>query len=241
MNKDRGSELKVFYSAIYKKYDLVNRLFTLGQDQQWRKVTAMKCVAHEPSQILDLCCGTGDLTMFLAKFSKPDTRIVGYDFNSEMLTTARSKIAMESIGSIEFMEGDVGQMPFENDTFDAITIGFGFRNLTYDNPDCQRNITEILRVLKPGGYFYILESGAPENKIIRFLFNLYVYLFLIPLGTIISGNYKAYKYLAQSSSRFYTNIEVIQLLALNYFDTKMIRKFLFGAADLFVSRKEQQG
>jgi demethylmenaquinone methyltransferase / 2-methoxy-6-polyprenyl-1,4-benzoquinol methylase len=240
MNKDRGKELKKYYSAIYKQYDLVNRLFTLGQDQYWRKLTAKKCLESNPSKILDLCCGTGDLSLFLSKYGDPEIQIIGYDFNPEMLNYAKSKAQAKTIKNISFTEGDAGEMPFADSSFDAITIGFGFRNLTYDNPDYQRNINEIFRVLKPCGNFFILESGAPKNSFIRFFYTIYLYVFLIPIGSLLSRNYKAYKYLAQSSSKFFTNSQLIELLSKNGYGFVSLKKFFFGAADLFLFSKKPQ-
>ncbi len=239
MNNNRSSELKKYYSAIYKRYDLVNRLFTLGQDQYWRRVAVRKCLSDNPSKVLDLCCGTGDLTICLGKYKNTETQIIGYDFNPEMLEYARKKTVNRKYSNIEFLEGDAGKMPFSDNNFDAITIGFGFRNLTYDNPDCEKNIHEIVRVLKPGGYFYILESGVPKSGIIRFFYKIYLYLFLIPIGSIISGNFKAYSYLAKSSSNFYTNDELKELLLQNKLEFRYMKKFFFGAADLFLFRKQQ--
>lgn len=231
-------ELKAFYSKIYRTYDLVNRLFTLGMDKRWRKVTARRCLEKNPAAVMDLCCGTGDLSMDLIKWAKNEQlKVTGYDFNPDMLSIARIKSENKNLKNTEFIEGDAAQMPFKDGRFDAITIGFGFRNLTFENPARDKHIEEMHRVLKEQGELLILESGVPSNLIVRFFYKLYLYLFLIPLGGLISWNFKAYWYLAHSSSKFYSIVEVKDLLLSKQFSNVESRKFFFGAANLVIATK----
>lgn len=231
-------DLKGFYSKIYRTYDLVNRLFTLGMDKKWRKAAARKCHEQQPNEILDLCCGTGDLTLSLVQ-QAPSAKIniTGFDFNPDMLAIAKTKANHKIDNKARFIEGDAGNMPFDEKRFDAITIGFGFRNLTFENPNQDKHLKEIFRVLKTGGSLLILESGVPENPIIWFFYKLYLYLFLIPIGTLLSGNFKAYWYLAHSSSKFYSIEEISALLEKAGFKNIEARKFFMGAANLIVARK----
>jgi demethylmenaquinone methyltransferase/2-methoxy-6-polyprenyl-1,4-benzoquinol methylase len=237
MKDKKGFALNEFYSRIYKRYDLINRLFTFGLDQKWRKFTAKKCMAGYPSSILDLCCGTGDLVLNLCGQSNSNVVITGYDFNGKMLEVARRKIESKKIRNTSFVQGDAANMPFADGTFDAITIGFGFRNLTFNNTNSSKHISEMFRVLKPGGNLYILESSVPQNWFIRFFYNLYLYLFLIPLGALLSGDGKAYWYLAHSSSKFYNTTEIGNLLAEYGFGHVSVKRFFFGAANLIVFSK----
>lgn len=231
-------ELKAFYSKIYRTYDLVNRLFTLGMDKRWRKVTAKRCLEKIPMEVMDLCCGTGDLSMDLLKLANDEElKVVGYDFNADMLGIAQKKAENKNRKNIEFIVGDAAQMPFKNSRFDAITIGFGFRNLTFENPARDEHIKEIYRVLKEQGELLILESGVPSNYLVRIIYKIYLYLFLIPLGGLISWNFKAYWYLAHSSSKFYSIQEIKELLLNNNFSTVETRQFFFGAANLIIATK----
>ena len=237
MTEKTGFNLNKFYSKIYKRYDLINKLFTFGLDKKWRRITIENCLDESPKTVLDLCCGTGDLTISIAKKAVNDILVTGYDMNTSMLKQANHKVEKSNYSNIEFIKGDAAQMPFVDSSFDRITIGFGFRNLTFDNPNKDKHIAEIYRVLKPGGRLLILESGVPENFLIRFLYKIHLYFILIPLGGIISGNFEAYWYLAHSSSKFFKLNEIDGMLKEKGFKECSFKSFLFGAANLIISKK----
>jgi demethylmenaquinone methyltransferase / 2-methoxy-6-polyprenyl-1,4-benzoquinol methylase len=233
MNKNSRSEtLKGFYSTIYKRYDLVNHLFTLGMDKRWRIKTALECRKKKPKTIVDLCCGTGDMVLEIARSVPGKTRIVGYDFSASMLELARIKSFQKGYRNIEFIQGDVAKMPFSDAAYDCITIAFGFRNLTYDNPACDVHLAEIARILKKGGQLFILESAVPQKPIVHFFYKLYLRFILVPLGGVLSGNHKAYAYLAQSSANYFNPSELMELLTRHGFAINFMRTFFFGAASL---------
>jgi len=237
VREKKGFALEKYYSKIYRRYDLINRLFTFGLDQKWRRITAEKCLLNNPHNIIDLCCGTGDLAFAICKLQTNNIRITGYDFNENMLEIAKRKADKEPFKTINFIKGEASDLPFESGSIDAITIGFGFRNLTFENLNREKHISEMYRVLARGGSIYILESSVPDNFIIRILYKLYLYLFLIPLGSVISGNPKAYWYLAHSSSNFYNMAEVRTLLLKNGFENVKSHRFMFGAANLIIAQK----
>lgn len=224
-----------YYSKIYRNYDLINRLFTLGNDEKWRKQTAIECLKKNPTDIIDLCCGTGDLCLNLSRMAKKDVRITGYDFNQKMLELAKSKTGDRQ--NIEFIQGDVAKMPFKDDSFDAMTIGFGFRNLTFENQKAEIHLKEMNRILRKGATLHILESSVPSNKIIRLFYNFYLKMILIPLGALISGNWKAYSYLARSSANFFNLEEVNDILMKYGFKILKVRTFFFGATNLITAIK----
>lgn len=230
--------LQSYYSRIYKTYDLVNRLFTFGLDRKWRRHTVDACLQNKPQKVLDLCCGTGDLAVSINRSAGNAIQVTGFDLNSEMLGIARQKAARYGINGIDFIPGNAGSLPFSDNEFDCITIGFGFRNLTFENPEKDQYISEISRVMKPGAILLILESARPDNKMIGFFYRLYLKLFLVPLGGLLSGDWKAYRYLADSSAGFYTYSDIYLMLnehQLHLYDQK---KFLFGTVNLlFVSKK----
>jgi demethylmenaquinone methyltransferase / 2-methoxy-6-polyprenyl-1,4-benzoquinol methylase len=232
MERTKVFSLHAFYNRIFKRYDLVNRIFTFGQDQRWRDITAKRCMKNKPDSVLDLCCGTGDLTIKLHQNAPHGVEIVACDFNESMLSVAIEKCRKGKEKNIDFVQGDAASLPFKNEQFDCLTIGFGFRNLTFDNSGMDKHIAEMNRVLRPGGKLFILESAVPTNMIFRFFYRLYLYFFLVPLGTIISGNLKAYWYLAHSSSDFFSTDEIRAMLLERGFSSMKTQRFFLGATNL---------
>lgn len=226
-----------YYKDIYKTYDLVNRIFTFGQDKNWRKKAVKAVFENNPKKILDVCTGTGDLIIEISEKSPPETLLAGYDFSAEMLEKAREK-SNNKRQNIEFSEGDVAMMPYENGFFDVAGISFGLRNLVYENSNAELHLSEINRVLMPGGRFVILESSKPSNRIWRFFNNIYLQLILPYLGGIISGNLKAYKYLAKSSKNYYTIAEMGIILEKAGFVQVRSRSLFLGSVMLMVVEKQ---
>lgn len=235
--RGRNEVLQTYYSRIFRRYDLVNRVFTFGQDRRWRNYTVKECLALSPSKVLDLCCGTGDLAISLSIHAPAQTYIAGYDLNREMLGIARRK-ADKSHVFPDFIQGNAASMPFANEEFDCITIGFGFRNLTWENPDSDRHILEIRRVLKKGGSLFILESSRPESRLARKLYTFYVRHILVQIGGILSGDWNAYRYLAGSSEGFYSFQELKEMMEGWGFDLTLKRRFMSGSANLLIARKK---
>jgi demethylmenaquinone methyltransferase / 2-methoxy-6-polyprenyl-1,4-benzoquinol methylase len=129
-------------------------------------------------------------------------------------------------------------LPFPDKMFDCITIGFGIRNLTFENPNALKHIQEIYRVLKSNGKLIILESGVPSNRFINFFYKLYLKSILIPIGGLISGNWKAYRYLAHSSANFFNFGFLQNMLEKEEFALYEQQKFLFGATNILVFVKK---
>ena len=136
-----------------------------------------------------------------------------------------------------FISGDAAALPFPNGYFDCVGISFAFRNLTYKNPLALYHVSEVLRVLKPNGRFIIIESSQPRVKVLRILFHLYLRWFVLKLGSLISGNRGAYRYLAESATRFYTPLEIKQMLITAGFSDVSFCPFLFGVAGIHVATK----
>ena len=175
------------FDRIAPVYDPMNRLMTAGLDRRWRRETAVAVVQHG-DRVLDVCCGTGDLALAA---SDAGGRVTGLDFSAPMLDRARGKSS-----EIDWIEGDALALPFADGSFDAVTIGFGLRNL----PNVERGLTELRRVLRPGGRLAILEITRPKGPLAPF----YRFWFdgVIPLaGKVLPGG-SAYSYLPASVRRF---------------------------------------
>lgn len=236
--------LQSFYGNIHGSYDRVNRIFTFGRDRSWRKEAARELLKSGPENILDLCTGTGDFIMELAvqvRKSSERIRITGFDFSAGMLDEARRKLetAGGMMGGAEstLVEGDAREMPFEDGFFDSMGITFGLRNLVYENTSASLHLQEMHRVLKAGGELVVLESSKPANLFWRFFNDLYLRFILPYLGGLISGNRKAYQYLANSSKNYYTREEMGTILEDAGFRMKRSRSLFLGSVMLLVLEK----
>lgn len=226
------------FMAVPRHYDLINRLFTWGLDERWRRQAARECLNEQPEQLLDLCCGTADLALRLAGMSSGSTRVLGIDFSLPMLEVAREKAEHSGMSDrVSLVYGDTASMPFADGQFDCIGISFAFRNLTYKNPMALRYLAEVLRVLRPGGRFVIIESSQPGSRLIRKFFHLYMRWYVSRLGYLLSGNRGAYRYLAESASRFYTVEELRNLMLEVGFSQFLSRRLTFGAVAIHVATK----
>jgi demethylmenaquinone methyltransferase/2-methoxy-6-polyprenyl-1,4-benzoquinol methylase len=236
MNSDySGRPLHQHFSAIPRHYDLINRLFTWRMDELWRKDAVREISRFHPATIMDLCTGTGDLAIRISNNSGKDAKITGFDYSLPMLEIARRKSIRKGQGRIEFIHGDAANMPFPDHYFDAIGIAFAFRNLTYKNPETHNFLKEILRVLKPGGCFVIVESSQPKNPVLRKLFRIYTQNMVYRLGSIISGNRGAYRYLSASVINFYSPNQICEILLSAGFREVTFKRLLGGIAALHVA------
>jgi demethylmenaquinone methyltransferase/2-methoxy-6-polyprenyl-1,4-benzoquinol methylase len=226
------------FTAVPPRYDLINRIITLGMDKRWRRLASRACVEANPQRILDIGCGTGDLTINIARLAGNSAEITGLDYSAPMLERASLKAEKAGVGGkVRFISGEATGIPFPDSYFDCAGISFAFRNLTYKNPVTATYLAEVLRVLKPGGRHVIVESSQPENSIIRFFFRLYLRAFVKPVGIILSGNRGAYQYLTESAARFYSPGQVRELLLKAGFRSVRYRALFFGAAGIHVAEK----
>lgn len=237
MKQNQQKPLHAIFTDIPPHYDLINHIATLGLDTKWRNALARKCLENKPSKMLDLCCGTGDLALTVARFSNGQVEITGLDFSKEMLQFATHKAEERKITSIRFVYGDASAMPFEDGMFDSVGISFGFRNLTYANPAAKKHLSEILRVLKKGGRFVIAETSQPNSKFIRFFFHLYMKLFVAPIGILISKNKPAYRYFAKSTCEYYDKHQIKQLLLDAGFQSVEYKQMMLGASSIVLAVK----
>lgn len=233
----RKKPLYGIFTDIPRRYDTINRIITWDMDRRWRRKAARECLSARPGRVLDLCCGTGDLAITIAALADYSLEVKGLDYSQPMLDIAVSKASLLKMKKITFARGDASKLPFSNEYFDCIGISFAFRNLTYKNPLTANHLSEILRVLKPGGRCVIAESSQPKSKLIRVLYHVYMRQYACRIGSLISGNKPAYRYLAESSSNYYTPDELKELLIKAGFNTVSYFPLFFGAAGINVATK----
>ncbi len=237
-NAIRSRPLYDMFTAVPPRYDLVNHMITWGLDKRWRWEAARECLASQPGKVLDLCCGTGDLAINLARLAEDNVELTGIDYSQPMLALATKKAELLARRrKISFTYGNAANLPFPDGYFDCIGISFAFRNLTYRNPLAQCHIAETLRLLSAGGRFVIVETSQPRAKLIRKLYHLYLRWFVSRLGCLLSGNRGAYRYLAESAARFYTSDDLKEMLLAAGFRQVSFRPLFLGAIGIHVAIK----
>ena len=189
---DKGTFVREMFARIAPRYDLANRVLTGGLDEWWRRRAIRLLGAPHGGRVLDCCCGTGDLVFGLLR-SDPTLDVVGIDFCAPMLERAQHR-AKHARGKAAFVEGDVMALPFEDDAFDGVTMGFSLRNVV----DVDATLREILRVLRPGTRFVSLDVTKAPNRVYKRLFDLYFYGVVPLLGGVVGGSRAAYSYLPNS-------------------------------------------
>ncbi|MEZ5425432.1 MAG: bifunctional demethylmenaquinone methyltransferase/2-methoxy-6-polyprenyl-1,4-benzoquinol methylase UbiE [Pyrinomonadaceae bacterium] len=195
---EHARKVREMFSRISPKYDFLNHFLSINIDKRWRKLVKKnlrRFLENEKALVLDVACGTGDLSLELKKGSP--ARVFGTDFCRPMLERAAEKSSDEGL-VIPYLEGDAMALPFEKETFDAVTIAFGLRNLSH----WEDGLRELARILKPGGKLCVLEFSAPVVPGFRQVFQFYFKKILPRIGGAFSGSQDAYEYLSESVSRF---------------------------------------
>lgn len=224
-------QVREMFTSIAPRYDLLNHLLSANVDKLWWRRTAKTCagvLAQSGIQVLDLCCGTGDMAFALSK-QGPNARITGADFSHAMLTLATAKSAGRQL---HWVEADALQLPFADECFHLVTSAFGFRNLA----DYDAGLREILRVLRPGGQVRLLEFNEPRGWLGR-VYKVYFRHILPRIGRVVSGSPGAYSYLPASVARFPSPDELLDRMKAVGFREVFWTPYTFGIAGLFRGRR----
>jgi demethylmenaquinone methyltransferase / 2-methoxy-6-polyprenyl-1,4-benzoquinol methylase len=187
------------FDRIAGRYDLLNSVMTAGLHHRWRQRAADRTELGPGDAALDVCCGTGDLTLELARRVRPGGNAIGCDFSEPMLDLAREKAAKQSASGVRFEWADALRLPYDDDRFDAVTVGFGVRNLS----DLDAGLGEMRRVLRPGGRLAILEITQPRRPPLSTFYSLW-FDRAVPLLGKLAGDPEAYSYLPESVRGFPT-------------------------------------
>jgi demethylmenaquinone methyltransferase/2-methoxy-6-polyprenyl-1,4-benzoquinol methylase len=194
---DFAGQVNRMFDRVASRYDALNSLMTAGLHHRWRERAAGRTELRPGGAALDVCCGTGDLALELAKLVTPGGHVVGCDFSEPMLDLAREKAAERSADGVRFEWADALELPYDGERFDALTVGFGVRNLA----DLGRGLREMARVLKPGGRLVILEITQPTRPPLSTFFSVW-FDRIVPLIGRFAGDSAAYSYLPESVKRF---------------------------------------
>ena len=233
--EQRAAKVSDLFAAIARRYDLLNDLQSFGLHRRWKHRVVELAAVRPGQRALDVCCGTGDIALTLARSG---TEVTGLDFSQAMLEIARNRSQRSEVEGPEsevrpirsFIQGDAQQLPFPDNSFDTVTIGYGLRNLA----SCETGLREMLRVARPGGRLVVLDFGKPPNALWRAIYFTHLKISVPLMGWLFSGNADAYAYILESLKHYpaqqgvaekmrelnLSNVRVINLLggamAINY-------------------------
>lgn len=198
MEQSKEERVHGVFESIYKNYDQMNSVISFKQHIRWRKDTMKKMDVQPGQSALDLCCGTADWTIALAEAVGSEGKVVGLDFSQNMLKIGEEKVKERGLKQITLVHGNAMELPFEDNSFDYVTIGFGLRNV----PDYMQVLKEMNRVLKPGGIGVCLETSQPEMFGFKQIYYFY-FRFIMPIfGKLFAKSYKEYSWLQESARSF---------------------------------------
>jgi len=233
--KDKSRFVSNMFNRISGRYDLLNTIMTAGMHYSWRKKATKYLKKSETGMFLDVATGTGDFAFEILN-QKIANKVVGLDFSVEMLNIGQIKSEKRNFDK-KFVPvvADAHELPFSDNSFESITIGFGVRNFV----DLSTALEELLRVLVPGGNLVILEIVKPEGKIMSRLFPLYFEKITPRIGSIFAGDREAYTYLPQSVSNFLTSTQLAVLMTKKGFKKPVVKKLAFGTVAIIVGQKNE--
>lgn len=231
MAKKEG--VKKMFDNIAPDYDKLNHILSLNIDKNWRK-KAVRELADEarPLNVLDVACGTGDFTIEIARKVPHGSTVVGVDISDGMIAVGLEKLAKLGIDAA-LKVADCEALPYEDNTFDRISVGFGVRNFEH----LELGLSEMYRVLSPGGKLVILELSVPSNAFIRWCYKLYFLKILPFIGGLVSGDRSAYEYLPASVLRFPAPDKFMSIMKSAGFDVVEHRALTLGVCRMYIGKK----
>ncbi len=233
--KDNQKAEKVHnvFQNISEKYDKMNSIISFNQHRAWRKDVMKRMAVEEGATALDVCTGTGDWALSISEAVGAEGKVIGLDFSENMLEVAKEKQDERQANNLTFIHGDAMDLPFEDETFDYVTIGFGLRNV----PDYEQVLSEMYRVLKPGGKAVCLETSQPTLIGYRQLYYFY-FRFIMPLfGKIFAKSYDEYAWLHESARSFPDKEELKQLFLKVGFTSVQVKGYSGGVAAMHLATK----
>ena len=226
----KAKQVEEMFDSIAPAYDFMNRAMTLGIDRWWRRVAVRMVGKTHPQHILDVATGTGDFAIDLYRKLQPQ-QVVGIDLSQGMLDVAREKIARRGLSdAITVQQGDCLALPFEDGSFDAVTVAFGVRNFEH----LLQGYKEMHRVLEPDGTLCVVELSTPRNRVVRWFYDLYT-LHIIPwMGSLKSGDRSAYRYLPQSIAAVPQGDDMLAIMREAGFTNCKVKRLTLGTCSIYV-------
>ena len=230
----KKEKIREMFDGIAPSYDKLNHMMSLNVDKLWRRHALKEIVDGTQQQVLDVACGTGDSTISIAKAAAPGSRVTGVDISEGMMALVMEKAAHEGVHDrIRLQVADGENLPFEEGDFHRVTCAFGIRNFEHK----ELGLKEFCRVLKPGGKAVILELSVPQNRLIRWFYDLYFMHILPWIGGLVSGDKAAYRYLPASVHAFPAPARFCTMMEEAGFRNVRHRAFTLGLCRMYVGEK----
>lgn len=224
MTLSKEQKVHKVFEKISDDYDKMNSVISFNQHKKWRDDIMLRMAVEKGATALDVCCGTADWTIALAKAAGPEGRVTGLDFSEKMLEAGKPKVAQFS--TIDLMHGNAMDLPFEDNTFDYVTIGFGLRNV----PNYDTVLKEMYRVVKPGGMVACIDTSHPEIPVYKQAFRFYFKVIMPFLGKIFAKSYQEYSWLQESTDYFPGMKKLAQMFVDAGFEKVSYKSYSGGAA-----------
>ncbi len=231
-NESKGRQVERMFNHIAPRYDLLNHLLSLGIDRRWRRAAVDTLKSYQPRRVLDVATGTGDFALLTAR-RIPGAEVTGIDLSQEMLAVANEKAQRRGALRVTFNQGDVLALPYDADSFDAVTVAYGARNFA----DLDRSLQEMRRVMCHGGRLVIVELTTPVRWPMTWLFALYSKVYMPLVGRLIADDGAAYKYLPATMAAFPQGERMKEILERIGYNDVHFRRFTFGLNTLYTARK----
>lgn len=229
--QSKKDQVKHMFNMIASKYDVLNHTLSLGMDYVWRK-KAIKKILNNPKEILDIATGTADFAISAAKYT--DANITGIDISDQMICVGNKKVQQKKLNNrIKLSIEDSENLPFLDNSYDAITAGFGVRN--FEN--LEKGLSEIYRVVKKDGYVVILEPSTPKVFPLKQIFSIYFQKILPFIGSLVSKDKSAYSYLPNSVKSFPDGVDFLEILNKQGFSKTNYHPLSFGIVSMYVAIK----
>jgi demethylmenaquinone methyltransferase/2-methoxy-6-polyprenyl-1,4-benzoquinol methylase len=230
----RAAKVNDLFARIARRYDFLNDLQSFGLHRRWKRRVAELAQVKTGDRALDLCCGTGDISFALAQRGAETT---GVDFSAQMLEVAaqRHDNSKLKINSLRFLQGDAQQLPFPENSFDIVTVGYGLRNLT----SWERGVDEMFRVARPGARLIALDFGKPPNALWRAVYFTHLQLSVPLIGLLFCGNASAYAYILESLKHYPAQLAVAEKMRALKLKNVRVINLLGGAMAINYGEKDQ--
>lgn len=235
MSQTKEERVHQVFQSIYKKYDLMNSVISFQRHKAWRKDTMKIMQVQKGNRALDLCCGTGDWTIALAEAVGENGQVIGLDFSENMLKVGQEKIQHLQLNQANLVLGNAMELPYDDASFDFVTIGFGLRNV----PDYMQVLAEMHRVVKPGGKVVCLETSQPTMPVFKQLYFFYFKRIMPLFGKMFAKSYEEYSWLQESTMTFPDRTKLAAMFKETGFKDVKVKAYSGGVAAMHLGIKKR--